>query len=59
MEFAAARQSACRGPGPGHACACVEPCGNLNAVSLNTYVNVIANMCVPAYKYILIHINNT
>ena len=68
MDFAAARQSAGRGPGPvlplvpqsrDQARACAEPCGNLNAVSLSTYVNVIANICVPAYKHALIHINNT
>ena len=32
---------------------CVEPCGNLNAVSLSMYVNVIANTCVPTYKHTL------
>ena len=59
MDIAAARQSARCGPGPRQACACVEPYGSLNAVSLSTYVNVIANTCVLAYKYTLIHINNT
>ena len=61
-DFAAARQSACRGPGPllplvpqsrKQARTCAEPCGNLNAVSLSTYVNVIVNTCVPAYKHTL------
>jgi len=67
-DFAAARQSACHGPGPVlplvppsrvQARACAEPCGNLNTVSLSTYVNVIAHACVPAYKHTLIHIKNT
>jgi len=58
MNFAAAHRSACRGPGPvlplvpltrDQARACAEPCGNLNYVSLSTFVNVIAHACVSAY----------
>ena len=68
IDFAAARQSACRGPGPvlplvspshNKAHACAEPCGNLNAVSFSTYVNVIAHACVPAYKHTLVRIKNS
>ena len=67
MDFAAARQSACRGPGPvlphvSPSRASARVCGALwksERYISSTYVNVIAHVCVPAYKHTLIHIKET